>query len=87
MFFGREAVPSKETSCRRIIRWSHATRGSRRQDLLAKEKTLTPLRDEKDYVFDAPEGSARLARFFAERSQLIVYHLTFDPAWGEPCKS
>lgn len=72
-----------------------------RKDLLAKEKALTRLRDElsaarralprvrveKNYVFDKPDGRASLAALFAGRSQLVVFHLMFDPAWAEPCKS
>jgi predicted dithiol-disulfide oxidoreductase (DUF899 family) len=59
-----------------------------RRNLLAEEKLLTRHQDrvsearrnlpwvriEKEYVFDAPEGKARLADLFAGRSQLIVKH-------------
>ena len=69
---------------------------------LAKEKEFTRLRDElsqqrrelpwvkleKNYVFDAPGGGkVALAELFAGRSQLIVYHFMFDPAWSQGCKS
>ena len=68
---------------------------------LAKEKELTRLRDElsrerrqlpwvnveKDYVFDGPAGKESLADLFAGRSQLLVYHFMFDPAWSQGCKS
>lgn len=67
---------------------------------LAKEKEFTRLRDQlsqerrdlpwekvdKDYVFDGPNGKVRLADLFEGRSQLIVYHFMFDPAWTEGCK-
>ncbi len=69
---------------------------------LAKEKELTKLRDEvsrqrrelpwdkvdKNYVFDAPGGGkVTLDELFDGRSQLIVYHFMFDPAWSQGCKS
>ena len=68
---------------------------------LLKEKELTRLRDElsrerrqlpwvkveKDYVFDGPRGRETLADLFDGRSQLVVYHFMFDPAWSQGCKS
>jgi predicted dithiol-disulfide oxidoreductase (DUF899 family) len=72
-----------------------------RKKLLAKEKEFTRLRDElsqqrrdlpwerveKEYVFDGPGGKETLAQLFDGRSQLIVYHFMFDPAWEAGCKS
>ena len=72
-----------------------------RQDLLAKEKAFTRMRDElsrqrrempweaveKAYVFDGPDGEVTLAELFDGRSQLIVYHFMFGPDWEEGCKS
>jgi predicted dithiol-disulfide oxidoreductase (DUF899 family) len=69
--------------------------------LLEREKELTRLRDqvsqerrelpwvkvEKPYVFDGPNGKETLSALFAGRSQLLVYHFMFDPAWTEGCKS
>ena len=68
---------------------------------MAKEKEFTRLRDElsrqrrelpweqvtKSYVFDGPRGKETLAELFGQRSQLVVYHFMFDPAWNEACKS
>ncbi len=68
---------------------------------MAKEKEFTRLRDElsrqrrelpwekvtKSYVFDGPRGKETLAELFENRSQLVVYHLMFAPAWDEACKS
>lgn len=59
-----------------------------RQKLLVKEKELTRARDalnaerrrlpmvriDKDYVFEGPEGKARLLDLFDGRQQLIVFH-------------
>src|SRR4029077_19984124 len=72
-----------------------------RKELLTKEKEFTRLRDrvsqlrrdlpwervDKDYMFDGPDGKPSLADLFAGRSQLIVYHFMFDPAWEAGCKS
>ena len=72
-----------------------------REELLAKEKAFSRLRDElsqrrrdlpwekveKEYVFEGPDGKESLASLFEGRSQLIVYHFMFDPEWSEGCKS
>ncbi len=73
---------------------------SARTALLAKEKEFTRLRDDlsrqrrelpwvkvdKAYVFDGPSGKEPLAALFASRSQLVVYHFMFNPAWDEGCR-
>ena len=70
-----------------------------RKTLLTREKELTKHHDrvsaarrrlpmvkiEKDYVFDGPEGKRGLAGLFDGRSQLIIYHFMFDPAWDKGC--
>jgi predicted dithiol-disulfide oxidoreductase (DUF899 family) len=72
-----------------------------RKALLAREKAATRERDEiarlrrelpwvrveNDYVFEDEAGEVRLADLFDGRSQLIVYHFMFDPAWSQGCKS
>src|SRR5262245_42147992 len=72
-----------------------------RKELLAKEKEFTRQRDalsearrmlpmvkvEKEYVFEGPNGPARLRDLFEGRRQLIVYHFMFDPSWSEGCRS
>jgi predicted dithiol-disulfide oxidoreductase (DUF899 family) len=72
-----------------------------RKELLAKEKELTRQRDAlnaerrnlpmveimKDYVFDGPNGAARLIDMFEGRPQLIIYHFMFDPEWDDGCPS
>jgi predicted dithiol-disulfide oxidoreductase (DUF899 family) len=64
-----------------------------RQQLLAKEKTMTRLQDElseerrnlpwvqvdKEYAFDGPNGVETLAELFEGRSQLVIYHFMFGP--------
>jgi predicted dithiol-disulfide oxidoreductase (DUF899 family) len=70
-----------------------------RAAFMAKEKEFTRLRDElsrerrelpwekvtKEYVFDGPHGKQTLAELFENRSQLLVYHFMFHPAWNEGC--
>lgn len=70
-----------------------------RKELLVKEKQLTRQYDElarqrrelpwarieKDYVFEGPRGNETLAELFEDRSQLIVSHFMFGPAWSEGC--
>ena len=62
-----------------------------RREFLAEEKAFTRARDalsqerrdlpweavETDYVFEGPNGPARLSQLFEGRSQLIVYHFMF----------
>jgi predicted dithiol-disulfide oxidoreductase (DUF899 family) len=80
---------------------SHEQWVTERVAFMAKEKEFTRLRDElsrqrrelpwekvtKSYVFDGPRGKETLAELFEHRSQLVVYHFMFDPAWDEGCKS
>ena len=80
---------------------SHQEWVSRRAAFLAKEKEFTRLRDEltrqrselpweevtRSYVFEGPSGKRTLAELFEGKSQLIVYHFMFDPAWDAGCKS
>ena len=70
-----------------------------RNQLLAKEKELTRRGDqlaaerrnlpwvpiEKEYRFDTDEGPKTLPELFGERSQLIVYHFMFGPAYTAGC--
>ena len=70
-----------------------------RNQLLAKEKELTRRGDqlaaerrnlpwvpiEKEYRFDTDEGPKTLPELFDDRSQLIVYHFMFGPAYTAGC--
>jgi predicted dithiol-disulfide oxidoreductase (DUF899 family) len=79
---------------------SHDAWNAARKTLLDKEKSFTRARDElsaarralpwekiEDYVFDGPNGPVRLSDLFAGRSQLVIYHLMFNPEWSAACKS
>ena len=70
-----------------------------RKALLVREKELTRLSDElaqqrralpwvpveEEYSFDTDDGRRTLAELFDGRSQLLVYHFMFGPAWDAGC--
>jgi predicted dithiol-disulfide oxidoreductase (DUF899 family) len=70
-----------------------------RDELLKEEKDLTRRGDElarkrrelpwvpvdKDYRFETEHGTKTLADLFDGRSQLLVYHFMFGPAWDGGC--
>jgi predicted dithiol-disulfide oxidoreductase (DUF899 family) len=59
----------------------------KRDELAQKRRELPWVKVDKNYVFDGPDGKVSLADLFDGRSQLIVYHFMFDPAWSQGCKS
>jgi predicted dithiol-disulfide oxidoreductase (DUF899 family) len=70
-----------------------------RDELLKEEKELTRRGDElagkrrelpwvpveKDYRFETENGTKALADLFDGRSQLVIYHFMFGPAWEAGC--
>ena len=42
-------------------------------------RSLPAVLIDKDYVFDGPNGQARLVDLFEGRRQLIIYHFMFGP--------
>jgi predicted dithiol-disulfide oxidoreductase (DUF899 family) len=70
-----------------------------RDELLAEEKELTRRNDEltkkrhelpwvpveKDYSFETDQGTKSLAELFDGRSQLLIYHFMFGPAYEAGC--
>lgn len=58
-----------------------------RDALSAARRELPMVRVEEMPVFTGPDGETNLLELFAGRSQLLVYHFMFDPAWDEGCKS
>ena len=61
---------------------------TRRSDELARRRQELPwVRVDKEYRFDIDEGSASLADLFRGRSQLLVYHFMFGPAYTAGCPS
>lgn len=62
-----------------------------RDALSALRRQLPWVKVEKEYQFDGtrPDGapeSVTLSDLFEGRSQLIVYHFMFDPAWSQGCQ-
>src|SRR5882672_10934539 len=61
---------------------------TRRSDELARRRQELPwVRIDKEYQFEADEGSASLADLFRGRSQLLVYHFMFGPDYAAGCPS
>jgi len=61
---------------------------TRRSDELARKRQELPwVRIDKDYSFETDEGKASLADLFRGRSQLLVYHFMFGPAYKAGCPS
>jgi predicted dithiol-disulfide oxidoreductase (DUF899 family) len=70
-----------------------------RKELLKREKELTRASDElarqrrelpwvpiaKEYSFDTDAGTKTLAELFDGRSQLLIYHFMFGPAYAAGC--
>src|SRR6187455_369710 len=59
---------------------------TRRNDELARERRELPwVPIEKDYEFETDAGTKTLAELFDGRSQLLVYHFMFGPAYTAGC--
>jgi len=61
---------------------------TRRSDELARQRQELPwVRIDKEYRFEAEQGSVSLADLFQGRSQLLVYHFMFGPDYTAGCPS
>jgi predicted dithiol-disulfide oxidoreductase (DUF899 family) len=59
---------------------------TRRSDELAgKRRQLPWVPVEKDYRFETADGTRTFPELFDGRSQLVVYHFMFGPAWTAGC--
>ena len=59
---------------------------SRQYEELARERRELPrVLVDKPYSFDTTAGKKALAELFEGRSQLLVYHMMFGPAWVGGC--
>ena len=59
---------------------------TRRGDELARRRRELPwVPVENDYRFETENGAKTLAELFDGRSQLLVYHFMFGPAWEAGC--
>ncbi|HVP86146.1 MAG TPA: DUF899 domain-containing protein [Rhizomicrobium sp.] len=60
----------------------------RRSDELARRRQSLPwVKIEKDFRFATDQGEAKLGDLFGGRSQLLVYHFMFGPAYKAGCPS
>ena len=55
------------------------------EQIASRRREMPAVKIEKDYVFEGPDGKASLLDLFEGRTQLIVQHFMFDPAWDEGC--
>ena len=61
---------------------------TRQCDELARRRHVLPwVRIDKEYRFEADEGTASLADLFIGRSQLLIYHFMFGPEYTAGCPS
>jgi predicted dithiol-disulfide oxidoreductase (DUF899 family) len=59
---------------------------TRRNDELARERRELPwMLVEREYSFETEDGTKSLAELFDGRSQLMIYHFMFGPAWEAGC--
>lgn len=58
-----------------------------KDELAAERRALPWVRIEKDYTFESEAGPRSLPDLFGGRSQLIVYHLMFNPKNEVACKN
>jgi predicted dithiol-disulfide oxidoreductase (DUF899 family) len=68
-----------------LIKEKEATRA--RDKLNAERRRLPMVKMDKEYLFEGPDGKARLLDLFDGRRQLIIYHFMFDPKWDDGCPS
>jgi predicted dithiol-disulfide oxidoreductase (DUF899 family) len=55
------------------------------EQVASRRRELPAVAIEKEYIFEGPGGKASLLDLFEGRTQLIVQHFMFDPAWDEGC--
>jgi predicted dithiol-disulfide oxidoreductase (DUF899 family) len=55
-------------------------------DAIAAQRRRLPMTPMDDYTFQSETGPRTLLELFAGRSQLILHHFMFDPAWDQGCK-
>ncbi len=74
--------------------WSAALDGfrAREQELQeaiaavnAERRQLPMVEVTEDYIFEGPDGPARLVDLFNGQPQLVIYHFMFAPDWDEGC--
>ncbi len=51
----------------------------------AERRQLPMVEVTEDYIFEGPDGPARLVDLFNGQPQLVIYHFMFAPDWDEGC--
>ena len=83
-----DVVSREEWRTARIALLAEEKELTRARDALStKRRRLPMVRVDDDYRFEGPEGEVGLADLFEGRSQLVVQHFMFDPAWEDGCPS
>lgn len=54
-------------------------------DAVAAQRRRLPMTEVENYTFVGEGGPTTLLDLFAGRSQLILHHFMFDPAWDQGC--
>jgi predicted dithiol-disulfide oxidoreductase (DUF899 family) len=81
-------VSREEWTAARKAHLAHEKEFTLARERLSEERRALPwVKLDKDYVFDEPDGKARLADLFKGRNQLVVQHFMFAPDWDAGCKS
>jgi predicted dithiol-disulfide oxidoreductase (DUF899 family) len=79
-------VPETEWQAAREALLAEEKEATRARDALAAKRRRLPIvRIDKDYVFDGPDGKARLLDLFEGRRQLLLYHFMFGPSQDAGC--
>jgi predicted dithiol-disulfide oxidoreductase (DUF899 family) len=81
-----ETVSLQEwTAARRELQAAEEEAVRALRQIASRRREMPAVRIEKNYAFDGPDGKASLLDLFEGRTQLIVQHFMFDPAWDEGC--
>ena len=81
-----EVVSREEWAAARNELLAREKEHTRRSDELARQRRELPwVRIEQEYSFDTVDGTRTLAELFDGRSQLLVYHFMFGPAYKAGC--
>jgi predicted dithiol-disulfide oxidoreductase (DUF899 family) len=79
-------VPETEWQAAREALLAEGKEATRARDALAAKRRRLPIvRIDEDYVFDGPDGEARLLDLFEGRRQLLLYHFMFRPSQDAGC--
>src|SRR5262245_787066 len=85
-----KVVSREEWQAAREELLKHEKEHTRTGDVLARQRRELPwVAIDKEYQFDADDGTRTLAELFDGRSQLMVYHFMYGPSYqaGDPVNS